>query len=165
MCCFSQINIQFTDAHEKRFETGQKARLARKLSGGGGRRAITYNANCDASEQEKLVKFTADAAYKIAAAKSCTETSCATLVPQVPNVVAWTDIHMQVDTWFGASTTQSEFAAVTAVFNTMATKTQDSIYNCPENDPSGQGCDSSTFAYVYPDDSTQVQSLECHHCC
>ena len=69
---------------------------------------------------------------------------------------------MQVDTWFGATTTQGEFAAVTAVVDRMATKTQNSHYNCPAN--TLDGCDSSTFAYVYPDDDTQVQSPECHRC-
>ena len=90
------------------------------------------------------------------------------------------DTQLQVDTWFGPQTTQSEFENVTAVFDTMATTVQDSVYNCPPfadnacqapddddfwEEPDHCGCTDMTYAYVYPHDTNQVQSLECHGCC
>ena len=63
-------------------------------------------------------------------------------------------VSLQVDTWFGASTSQADFAAVTSVFDTMAEKATNSIYNCPAD--SADFCDGNTYAYVYPSDSTQT---------
>ena len=59
-------------------------------------------------------------------------------------------VYAQVDTWFGNSTTQTQLAAVTARFDTMASVVQNTIYHCNPTD-----CSDTTFAYVYPTRATQ----------
>ena len=102
--------------------------------------AVSYN-GCSSSEQATLAQWHEDALHKIASARACTESSC----------------QAQVDAWFGASTTQSQFVAgATAQFNTMASVQGNTIYRCESGTSSmRQNCGGSTFAYVYPTDTQQ----------
>jgi len=102
--------------------------------------AVSYN-GCTSSESATLAQWHQDALHKIEAARACTKSSCSS----------------QVDTWFGASTTQSQFAAgATAQFNTMANVEGNTIYRCESgNSAMSQVCGGSTFAYVYPTDTSQ----------
>ena len=59
-----------------------------------------------------------------------------------------------MQTWFGASISQLDFAEVTDVFSVMSSVADNTIYNCPAD--SIDGCNGNTYAYVYPSDATQT---------
>jgi len=136
------VTLKGTKEHQARFvakqkekETSSETILAQTDVG-------TISANgCTASELATITGWHQDALHKIDAAIACTESSC----------------QSQVDTWFGAQTTQSQFSAqVTTQFQTMKNVQANTIYRCESgNSDMSRVCGGSTFAYVYPTDSAQ----------
>jgi peptidyl-Lys metalloendopeptidase len=137
-----EVEVTGVAAFEARYAERERARgtegeqvLAQTTAG-----AFSFN-GCSSSEQATLSQWHEDALHKIASARACTEASC----------------QAQVDAWFGASTTQSQFVAgATAQFNTMASVEGNTIYKCESgNSDMRRVCGGSTFAYVYPTDTQQ----------
>jgi len=137
-----QVMIRGTKAFEQRYQERTAAREAEneQILSESEVGSVSYN-GCTSTERGTLAEWHQDALHKIDSARACTTSSCSS----------------QVDTWFGASTTQSQFAAgATAQFNTMASVEGSTIYRCESgNSAMAQVCGGSTFAYVYPTDTSQ----------
>jgi len=151
-----EVKVQGTAAYTARHQRRQSKRVAdahhtRDATRRTGSRPWSTH-HCSNNQTEALDSWIKDATQKIDSARACSECSCADLV----------------DTWFGASTSQSDFKLVTEKFDIMRDKMDDSIYECePDQSPSPPSPDTSTdgrmadicggsvFAYVYPTDSTQ----------
>merc|ERR1712166_29862 len=138
-----KITITGAKAHEARWQSVIDAResessqilLESKVG------AISAN-GCTTSEMNILRGWHEDAVHKIDSARACTESSC----------------RAQVDTWFGAQTTQAQFAAgATAQFNTMKAVEMNTIYRCQSGNSNMArlACKGYTYAYVYPTDRGQ----------
>lgn len=138
----TKIMIKGTEEHEARYQAKAEERLAeakmmleqaRLVEGGV---AYSYQ-GCSSAQQTALTGWHADGKHKITSSLACTESSCATLV----------------DTWFGASTAQSQFMAVTEEFTRMQNVYENTIYVCQGSEGPCSG--GNVFAYVYPTDSSQ----------
>ena len=82
-----QVTIQGSLAHEERQLARESAREVkkRKLTQNGSRRTSTVaTEGCTADQIGELTKWNIDAWDKIQAARACTDSSCATLVPACP---------------------------------------------------------------------------------
>ena len=64
----------------------------------------------------------------------------------------------QIDTWFGASTTNAQLKSVTDRFDIMSARFINSVYNCaPSSTPEKEEiCNGNVFAYVNKVDLTQT---------
>jgi len=140
MRTYTTIFVTGSAEHEERFQAAVKAQTAKKLADAG-TGAVSYN-GCSSSQQAELLRWHEDARDKIFASKACTESSCGATV----------------DTWFGSQTTNGQFVAgAVEQFNTMARVMDSSGYVCEGGMTARQGnvCGGSTYAFVYPSDTTQ----------
>jgi len=134
------VEVRGAAAYEARQHRRQSRRIAAADSTRkAGRRSGWTHAECSDPQVAALDLWIQDATQKIDSARACSECSCAELV----------------DTWFGATTSQSVFALVTEKFDIMRQKMDNSIYNCEADSDSSPVCNGNVFAYVYPTDSTQ----------
>ena len=148
------MNIRGSVAYTERQLARDAAQQAEaKLLTGSRRLGGTITTDgCSADQIAELTKWDIDAWDKIRAARACTKAGCATLVPLLSSLTGTGLIGnwLQVDTWFGPSTTQTELNAITAKFDVMASIFQYSIYRCEPDCTPPCGCDGNTYAVRLP---------------
>lgn len=141
MRTFTKVSLKNTSAQRARNQA-KEARRTKELSliQASSSGSIRGFDGCSAAKQEELHKWHEDARAKINAAAACTESSsCAA----------------EVDRWFGSALSSARYSEkVTEQFTTMQRVMDNTVYAC-DTSSTRRNCGSSTFAYVYPSDSSQ----------
>lgn len=148
MRTMTKVFVRGTRAHEERNAEREQHRRdrARELElVQTGIKSSVKTMGCTAQQAKELTKWHKDANSKIATALKCTKKN---------------GCRSAIETWFGKRTSQADFnARVKAQFKTMKKKLSQTTYWCQSaktKEKMQQSCKGgSTYAYVYPVDTTQ----------